>query len=180
MIYGEGDNTFFPYVLRICKQYGYIQKIGDTKPVFPYVYAGNAAHAHVKAADQLLEKSTDIGGEMFFIGEDVTPMCFYDFIEPVLENFGYKATNWSIYWMLGYAGTYIMEKFFGLFYNLFGLKFPHNLPNTAVVLAVSGYYFTFWTTKSRLVLDYKPKYQYPQTVQITTNWFKKNIDSIDI
>lgn len=176
VLYGEGDNSFFPYILRLCKQFGCLLEVGDRVSIFPQAYAGNIAYAHVCGAEKLIQNGAELGGEMFYVDEEQASANLYDFLEPVFEKFGYKFTSWKLYWMLGYGGAWILEKFFDIF-HLFGVKFPHNLPNAKTMLIVGGLYFTYNTSKARLVLNYKPKYDCYEALMTTCDWFKKNFDT---
>ncbi len=62
-------------------------QIGDNTNLVDYLYVGNAAHAHVLAADCLLEKPETVSGQVFFItnGE---PIPQWDFNRLIFKELG--------------------------------------------------------------------------------------------
>lgn len=67
-------------------------QIGDNTNLIDYVYARNAAHAHVLAADGLFEKPDLVAGQVFFITNG-TPRPPWDFNRMVWKGLGDDSTN---------------------------------------------------------------------------------------
>lgn len=62
-------------------------QIGDNKNLVDWLYVGNAAYAHVLAAEKLLQQPDVIGGQAFFITND-EPMPFWDFNRSAMRALG--------------------------------------------------------------------------------------------
>ncbi|GJC89226.1 sterol-4-alpha-carboxylate 3-dehydrogenase, decarboxylating [Colletotrichum liriopes] len=86
-VHGERDNDITPAIIRNLRLGRNKLQIGDNTNLFSTTYAGNAADAHLAAADKLLRAPKGVAGEAFFItnGE---PMRFWDFSRAVWRAAG--------------------------------------------------------------------------------------------
>lgn len=78
LIYGEGDQNFFPSVVQSIKNKQHHHQMGNNEKMWEYVYVENAAYAHILAAKALLERKAGADGQAYFI-TDGQPMPFFDF-----------------------------------------------------------------------------------------------------
>lgn len=67
-------------------------QIGDNQNLVDWLYAGNAAYAHVLAAEKLLQQPDIIGGQAFYITND-EPMPFWTFNRLLLGELGDRDTK---------------------------------------------------------------------------------------
>lgn len=74
-------------------------RIDSISALYDFVYVGNVAEAHIKAAEALVreaaqraEPGKQVGGESFFITND-DPRHFYDFMRQVWHASGYDISN---------------------------------------------------------------------------------------
>jgi sterol-4alpha-carboxylate 3-dehydrogenase (decarboxylating) len=93
-IYGAGDRYRFPSILNTVLDSGRYTRMGDGKSKFGHVYAENAAHAHVLAAERLTLDSP-IAGQCYFIN-DHAPRNFWDFFPPFLDALGIRYTTSTV------------------------------------------------------------------------------------
>jgi nucleoside-diphosphate-sugar epimerase len=87
-MYGEADPYHITRTLQMLRSGSLPFRIGDGTARFQHVYVGNVAHAHVLAAERLLESDTPIRGRSYFITDDSPAVNFFDFMEPIVEQLG--------------------------------------------------------------------------------------------
>jgi sterol-4alpha-carboxylate 3-dehydrogenase (decarboxylating) len=86
-IYGPRDNDQIPGSMQRILQGRAKTQIGDNTNLFDRTYSGNAADAHLLAAEKLVSAPDGVGGEAFFI-TDGTPLPMWDFIRKMAEFAG--------------------------------------------------------------------------------------------
>lgn len=84
-VYGEHDPLFFPKLIAKAGEGKMKYRIGNG--MMTPTYAGNAAHAHVQAAEAL-KPGSPLAGQAYFIS-DGENWVFWDFAGDVLEPLGY-------------------------------------------------------------------------------------------
>ncbi|MFY9814194.1 MAG: NAD-dependent epimerase/dehydratase family protein [Dehalococcoidales bacterium] len=92
-MYGPGDKYHLPNVIKNAKS-GLNIRLGNGKAQFSHIFAGNAAHAHILAAEHLAPDSPT-AGQIYFI-TDHDPVNFFDFMTPFLEQLGIPVPKRSI------------------------------------------------------------------------------------
>lgn len=124
-LFGEGDRQMIPGMLSVLQNKQTRFQIGNNENLFDFTYIGNAAYAHVLAAEKLLSKSANshtynvngmttngIEGEAFFItnGE---PIYFWDFPRALYSMAGFGGHSTYIVfpknlaWFMGLASEYV-------------------------------------------------------------------------
>ncbi|TEA15709.1 Sterol-4-alpha-carboxylate 3-dehydrogenase, decarboxylating [Colletotrichum sidae] len=88
-VHGERDNDLTPGMLRSLRAGRQKMQLGDNTNRFSVTYAGNAASAHLAAADKLLHAPEGVAGEAFFITNGDAPK-FWDFSRMVWRAAGDK------------------------------------------------------------------------------------------
>lgn len=173
-MYGEGDSWIVPHALRLCKQYGYLQQFGPVgDSLMQFTYAGNVASMHLAVADLLLKDAGEFGGEVFNCNENTRPINYYKYIQPFIENAGYKLSSFTIPYLVAITLFLFLELVFH-FFALFGIRFTHNLPSKQMVMIVAGLYFHFSTKKAHLILDFKPPYDPDESMKRAIEWWRNN------
>ncbi|KAK9368261.1 3-beta hydroxysteroid dehydrogenase/isomerase family-domain-containing protein [Lipomyces kononenkoae] len=87
-LFGPGDRQLVPGMLAVMKTNGTMFQLGDNLNLFDFTYIGNVAHAHVLAAQKLLDSSvSDVAGEAFFITND-TPVYFFTMARTIWAHKG--------------------------------------------------------------------------------------------
>ncbi|KAI4717342.1 NAD(P)-binding protein [Aureobasidium sp. EXF-10727] len=97
-MFGEYDAQLLPTMLSQLEQNRQHYQIGSNTALYDFVYVGNVAEAHIKAAEALVReaaqgvaKSKQVCGESFFITND-DPRHFYDFMRQVWQASGYDTS----------------------------------------------------------------------------------------
>lgn len=86
-IYGPGDQTRFPALLKALKENKYM-RLGDGSSKFNHLYVENAAYAHLLASEKLT-KNPEFSGQVYFI-TDHPAENFNSFIERILLLAGFE------------------------------------------------------------------------------------------
>ncbi|KAK9489479.1 3-beta hydroxysteroid dehydrogenase/isomerase family-domain-containing protein [Lipomyces doorenjongii] len=88
-LFGPGDRQLVPGMLAVLKTNGTLFQLGDNMNLFDFTYIGNVAHAHVLAAQKLLDGDvSDVAGEAFFITNDA-PVYFFTMPRTIWAHKGY-------------------------------------------------------------------------------------------
>ncbi|KAK9450105.1 3-beta hydroxysteroid dehydrogenase/isomerase family-domain-containing protein [Limtongia smithiae] len=88
-LFGPGDRQLVPGMLDVLKTNGTLFQLGNNENLFDFTYIGNVAHAHVLAAQKLLDDSvTNVAGEAFFITNN-TPVYFFTMPRTIWAHRGY-------------------------------------------------------------------------------------------
>ncbi|KAL7276508.1 erg26, C-3 sterol dehydrogenase [Rhizina undulata] len=84
-LFGPGDRQMIPGMLQVLSRGQTKFQIGDNQNLFDFTYIGNAAYAHILAAEKLIampvdtaKSSSTVDGETFFITNG-QPVYFWDF-----------------------------------------------------------------------------------------------------
>ena len=174
VMFGENDTNFVPTVLRAAKHCcGYFIPVGYTSATMQSLYFGNAAYAHVLAAQKLMDEdaSAAIGGKFYYIG-DHTPVCtFIDFQTQFLKPLGYRVlpvVRIPIFLMLLLA--YLIE-FLAILLAWLRIDFRTNLNRSSVrYLKVSHSYS--WK-KAREELGYQPLYAHQTALTKSMKYYRQ-------
>jgi 2-alkyl-3-oxoalkanoate reductase len=106
-LYGPGDKYHLPNVIKNVKSGANI-RLGNGKAQFSHVFSGNAAHAHLLAAERLAPDSP-VAGQIYFI-TDYQAVNFFDFMIPFLEQLDIPVPRISIPYRLANALAWFAEK----------------------------------------------------------------------
>ena len=156
-MYGPGDKYHLPNVIKNAKS-GVNIRMGNGKAQFSHVYSGNAAHAHILAAEHL-EPNSPLAGQIYFITDHNTGN-FFDFMNPFLEGLGIPVPKRSMPYGLANLLAWFAEKFspksnFNRF-SVYCLCLDH----------------TFKHDKAMRDFGYQPKYSADEAFNITMEWLK--------
>ncbi len=106
-MYGPGDKYHLPNVIRVVKN-GVNIHLGNGKAQFSHVFSGNAAHAHIMAAEHL-EPGSPVAGQIYFITDHDTGN-FFEFMDPFLEQLGIRKPRISVPHGLANALAWVVER----------------------------------------------------------------------
>jgi nucleoside-diphosphate-sugar epimerase len=170
-MFGEGDPYHVANVLRVVEAGNLPFRIGDGRAAFQHVYVGNVAHAHVLAMRALLEPDSPVGGEVYFITDDTPAVNFFDFMEPILNQLGYRLPpkSRSIPYPVMIAIGALLEGIAFACRPVF--QFVPTLTRSSVRFV--GHDHTFVGEKARRHFDYEPIYSEAEAIERTVDWFRK-------
>ncbi len=170
-MYGEGDPYHVANVLRIVKEGKLPFRIGSGRAAFEHVYVGNVAHAHVLAAQAILDPESPIAGEVYFVTDDSPTVNFFDFMEPILNALGHSLPprSRSIPYPLMFALGALLEGV--AFAGRPFFRFTPILTRSSVRFI--GHDHTFVGDKARRDLGYAPVYSESEAIERTVAWFRQ-------
>jgi len=160
-IYGPGDRYRLPSILREAQQ-GRLVRLGDGRARFNHVYVGNAAQAHVLAAEALTAGSLVVG-QCYFI-TDHPATNFYDFFIPFLQALNYPTYTRTISYLIAYAWATISEA------TARSGDRPPTL--TRYVVASTCKDFSFTHAKATRDFGYQPMVSFEQAQAETIAWLQ--------
>jgi len=173
-MFGAGDTQLLSALLNTCKQGTTRFQLGDNSNLFDFTCVSNAAHAHILAAQQLLDTTPDtpadkkVNGEAFLITND-QPYYFWDFVHAVWGAARYQIKPeevWVIPVGLGLFIAEILEWMFWLF--SFGSREP-NL--TKKKIRYSALTRTFRIDKAKSRLKYEPIMEIGEGIRTGVKWY---------
>ena len=90
-MYGESDTQLVPSALKV-KCCGFSVRVGSNTTTMQSVYIGNAAWAHVRAAQKLMSEDDreKIAGNFYYIGDDSPAWPLSDYHGQFLKRFGIR------------------------------------------------------------------------------------------
>ena len=150
-------------------------QLGDNKNLYDAIYVGNAASAHIQAAQALLRNDTTakVDGEAFLITDDA-PMPFWDFQRKIWAAAGDETRPSEVRvipaWV-GIAMAALVEYVFWFF--TFGQKLPPKAFRRNVLrYAIEDR--TFCISKAKERLGYKPLVGTDEGIRRGVKWALEN------
>ncbi|OLL26523.1 Sterol-4-alpha-carboxylate 3-dehydrogenase, decarboxylating [Neolecta irregularis DAH-3] len=163
-IFGPRDRQCIPGMLTVYYSNQTKFQIGDNLNLFDFTYVGNAVHAHILAAEKLLDSQTvdKVAGEAFFItnGE---PIYFWDFPLAVWAHLGHCPPYIIRFPRIVGIGLAAMVEALSYFrgkeagFTRFRVKF-----------ACASRYYNI--SKARDILGYKPLVSLDEGIKRTLKW----------
>ncbi len=153
-IYGEGDPYHIGSLVAMAKT-GFYIRLGNGKAKCQHVYVGNMAHAHVLAANALLESNNRVFGQIYFI-TDGPATNFFRFFDQFITGAGYKffpRNLWLPRW-LAFPMASISELIAWLARPV--KKYTPKFSRFAVTYTCTD--FTFNSQKAKSDFGFAPKY----------------------
>ena len=86
LIWGPGDPHFLPRLKQKSKA-GKLVRIGSGQNLVDTIYVDNAAEAHCKALQKLMDDPTMVRGKIFFLGQE-RPAQLWKFLDQLLSTIG--------------------------------------------------------------------------------------------
>lgn len=156
-MYGVGDKYHLPNVIGVAKK-GINVHLGNGKSQFSHVFAGNAAHAHILAAEQL-GPSSPAAGQAYFITDHDTGN-FFEFMDPFLRALGIGRRKICIPYGVAYVFCWLAE--------IFSRKSNFN----RFTLYCTCVDHTFVHDKATRDFGYGPRYTAEEAFNMTLEWLK--------
>jgi sterol-4alpha-carboxylate 3-dehydrogenase (decarboxylating) len=156
-MYGPGDKYHLPNIVKNAKS-GINIRLGNGKAQFSHIFSGNAAHAHILAAEHLAPNSP-VAGQIYFITDHHTGN-FFDFMNPFLEQLGIPVPKRSIPRGLANVVGWFVEKF----------STKSNFNRFTVYCVCVDH--TFVHDKATRDFGYQPIFTPEEALNITLEWLK--------
>jgi len=156
-MYGPGDKYHLPNIVKNAKS-GINIRLGNGKAQFSHIFSGNAAHAHILAAEHLAPNSP-VAGQIYFITDHHTGN-FFDFMNPFLEQLGIPVPKRSIPRGLANVLGWFVEKF----------STKSNFNRFTVYCVCVDH--TFVHDKATRDFGYQPIFTPEEAFNITLEWLK--------
>ncbi|MBT4363613.1 MAG: NAD-dependent epimerase/dehydratase family protein [Desulfobacterales bacterium] len=163
LIWGPKDNHLVPRIISRAKR---LVRIGSRDNLVDTVYISNAAHAHILAADKLVEKP-GLSGNIYFVSQD-EPICVWDMINDILGAAGLDPINKSMPHGLVRLIAAILE----LVYMTFKIKEEPPLTRFVVDELASSHWFDISAIKNDL--GYTPLVSINEGLKELENWLRNN------
>ena len=156
-MYGPGDKYHLPNVISNAKS-GINIRLGNGKAQFSHIFSGNAAHAHIMAANYS-QPDSPVAGQVYFITDHDTGN-FFDFMNPFLEQLGIPLPKISIPYRLANMLGWLVERFS-----------PTSNFNRFTVYCTCVDH-TFVHDKATRDFGYQPIFSAEEAFNITLEWLK--------
>ena len=176
-MFGVGDAQLLPNLLKTYEQGKTKFQLGDNTNLFDFTCVSNAAHAHILAAQKLLDasavaksvKQEKVDGEAFLITND-QPYYFWDFTHAVWAAAGDKTRPEEIWVIPVGAGLLIAGIIEWIFWIVFlGSKEPTLTRNKIRYSAMTR---TFRIDKAKSRLGYKPIVGMSEGITEGVDWYR--------
>ncbi|KAH8808829.1 C-3 sterol dehydrogenase [Xylogone sp. PMI_703] len=163
---GERDKQLLWRLATVLKDGQQNIQIGDNTNLVDYMYVGNAAHAHLLAADRLCQDAAAVDGQIFFM-TNAQPMPMWDFNRIVWKELGDDGKK-SIIVIPRYLGMpmAIISEFFAW---LTGRKTQFSRFAIRYVTGIQWYNIE----KARNLLGYKPQIRLEEGIHRSVIWWKE-------
>jgi len=171
-IYGEEDPYHIGSLINMAKT-GFYVRLGNGKSKCQHVYVGNMAHAHVLAANALLQKNEKVMGKAYLI-TDGQGSNFFTFFDKIVAGAGYKIFPKNLWIPRGLAFTMGSISEFIAWIVSPVKKYNPKFSRFAVIYTCNN--FTFNSNRAKNDFGWEPKYTTPQAIDNTINYYKKQSD----
>ena len=179
-LFGEGDVQMLPNMLQVYYDGKTKFQLGNNENWFDFTYVGNAARAHILAAEKLLESydrtqrlpaDIRVGGEAFFITND-EPYHFWDFARTVWASAGDTTDPKDVWVIPKRVGLIMATMLEWIFWLLFwGKKQPST---TRQKVKFSCMNRTYSIEKAKKRLGYRSQWSMKEGIKRGVKWFEKN------
>tara|TARA_X000000368_G_C23038544_1_gene715735 strand:- start:40 stop:1029 length:990 start_codon:yes stop_codon:yes gene_type:complete len=165
LIFGPRDPHLLPRVIRAvkCKR---LKIIGSGKNKVDLTYVKDAAHAHIKALDALI--NGDAGGKAYFISQG-SPVYLWEWINQILSKLNLSPIKRHIPLSLAYSLGCFLE----CIWKTFFLKGEPPLTRFASVELAKDHYFDIMRAEEDL--GYKPQYTMNDAIEETISELKNSL-----
>lgn len=173
-MFGERENNIMPTAIKHCEWlFKYLPRIGSEKDVMQSMYAGNAAWAHLKAGQALLDerKRTKVSGKAYFIGDETPLIAGSDYLFLFLEKLHYKMTPFKVPIWLVLLVSFVLETIAWLLSHC-NIDIKLIWYGRGAIKTVQCRY-SFSYKQSEKDFGYKPLYGFEHTRQRAVQYYSK-------
>lgn len=163
LIWGPRDPHILPRIFAKAAQKRLIQ-IGDGENIVDLTYVENAAFAHIKAAESLID-SDRASGNKYFISDD-NPLSLWEWINDRLKDMEFSTIKKNISYRKAKNIGAIFEFIFKL------LNISSEPPVTRFVAAQMAFSHYFDISAAKNDLKYSPMIDNSEAIKKTINYFK--------
>lgn len=173
-MFGEDDPYHMGNVLDALEKGQLSMRLGNGEAVFQHVYVGNVAYGHLLALSSLLQPDSKACGEAYLI-TDMPAVNFFDALEPILAELGYKLPPKSRYipFRIALALGMLLDGVAYLLRPFVSLKLPLTRSSVQVICQD----LSFKTDKAQRDLGYQPLYSEAEAISRTVAYYKA-LDSV--
>jgi nucleoside-diphosphate-sugar epimerase len=165
LIWGPGDPHILPRIIEKASKNKLI-RIGDKKNIVDLTYISNAAYAHIKAAESLMD-SYKISGKTYFISDDA-PIILWEWIDNFLEQLGIPKVKKSL-------SINNAKRLGGIFENIYTLLQKKNEPPITRFAAMQlGLSHFFDISAAKKDFSYHPIISNDDAIKTTIAYFAQN------
>ena len=175
-LYGECDANLILSGLRMAKYAcGFSVAVGSRSKTIQSLYSGNAAWAHVLAAQRLTDESTRerVGGSFYYVGDDSPAWTLADYHKQFLKPFGFKRVplvRVPIFLLLLVA--YLVE-FLAILLAFVGIEVRSALTRGSARWLNYGHSFSW--EKARRELKYEPLFDRNAAIARSVEYYRQKI-----
>jgi nucleoside-diphosphate-sugar epimerase len=167
-IYGEGDPYHIGNLINMARK-GFYVRLGNGSAHCQHVYVGNAAHAHLLAAGELLKRNSRVAGEAYFI-TDGPGSNFFRFFDTFVEGTGFRIWPRNFWLPRGVAYTLgTISEWMAVLARPFK-KYTPKMSRFAVTYTCTDY--TFRSDKALKDFGFTPKYSDQEAYHRTVDYFR--------
>lgn len=163
LIWGVRDPHILPRILIRARKKRLMQ-IGDGKNIVDLTHVINAAEAHIKAAEAVIN-NPEISGRNYFISDD-NPVNLWDWINEFLAKMGVEKISKSISFKKAYRIGSVME----LIFRILRLKGEPPMTRFVAIQLSHSHYFDISAAKKDL--GYKSIVNVDKELITTVEWLK--------
>lgn len=170
-MFGENDNAFVPVALRMARACCGHYVAPNSGAKMQSLYFGNAAWAHVLAAQKLLDEKRRlvVGGKFYYVGDHTPPCTLAQFHAQFLIPLGYKILCFGIPLFVLLLLAYLVE-FLSLFLALFKVNWCTNLTRSSVGYLKLSH--TISWQKARVELGYEPLFSHSTALARSLDYYR--------
>lgn len=183
VLYGEGDERFFPTLLKVGHKFGgIIPKICGVGGKQQLTYVGNAAWAHICAKNALNDNAKKIGGLPIFITDETAVVDTVRFCQrmssaspsgPAISRRAQiclKPSWWSVPGFITYLIAMLLEFVLRIICPL--MHFRIDFPPRGLVSYMTSI-FMYSRLRAALHIDYEPRYTEKQALLDSVAWYER-------
>ncbi len=165
LIYGPRDPHIVPMLMTRARE-GRLVQIGDGHNLVDVTYVGNAARAHLQAADQLTLDSP-VAGQAYFVN-DGKPVSLWGFVNTLLTQLGLPKVDKKI----SYGTAYRMAAILEVLHRALPFLGEPRLTRFLASNFAHSHYFSI--EKAHDDFGYEPQVSADEAMGRTVAWFRTN------
>ena len=172
-MYGEGDKLLPLAIKQSRRAFKYIYRVGDGKNTFQTIYVGNAAWAHLKAGQALLddEQRVAVSGKAYFITDDTPLTGPSDYLLLFLDPLHYKLIPFKIPIVLLVIISFVLE-IIAILLSYCHIDFQLQWCSRSIVDSLQCRY-SFSRKQSEKDFGYTPLYGFEDARLRSVNYYKQ-------
>jgi len=164
LIWGPEDTNLVPRIISRARQ---LFIVGNGNNLVDTLYIDNAAHAHVLAAEKLLE-NPNLSGRIYFISQD-EPVYLWDMINNILKAAGLKPVKKKIPKQVAWLAGAVLE----LIFNTLRIKKEPQLTRFVVKELAASHWFDI--SAAKIDLGYAPGISIKDGLCRLETWLEKSM-----